>query len=162
MAKTRTVSKGQTLVAIVGEEGFRSWDTVWNDPGNAALAAQRRPGQLHVGDVLVIPDLQTKSVERPAFAPGEDPGRTYGFKVKGRPFKSYVSIVLHDEEGSSFPNHGYELRVDGRTYRGTTDANGRLVQEVPRGARRCQVTLWSDADGSEASWTLAIGAHEPA
>jgi len=49
-----TIEQGDHLPRIADENGFSDWHTIWDDPNNASLRAQRQdPGVLAPGDRLL-------------------------------------------------------------------------------------------------------------
>lgn len=167
MATTYTVQAGDTLAGIAFDHGFRSWETIYNHPQNAALRARRpNPSELYVGDQIYIPDKTTRTVELRAFGPNDDPGRKYAFVLKT--LKTYISLYLEDEDGAPYANKDYEVTIVAgdkeETYTGTTGADGLLAQSVAPKARSCVITLWPDKTGHPAetvTWTFELGATTP-
>lgn len=159
MPRVHTVAAGETMIRIIHEAGFADWWHVWNHPDNAALRAVREPARLSVGDRLVLPDPRPKVEKRPTFAASDDPASVHRFRRRGR-LKAYVSLVFEDDEGRRFPDHSYELRVDGQSYEGRTDGDGRLAVHVPFTARRGDVTLRGPDGRTVFRCRLSIGARE--
>jgi hypothetical protein len=56
------VQEGDCFLSIAYQHGF-FWETLWNLPANAELRNTRQdPGQLLVGDRVMVPDRQIKQV----------------------------------------------------------------------------------------------------
>ncbi len=56
MPKKHVVRRGESLLQLAYEAGFRRWEDVWNDPGNAQLRHHRADAQVLLpGDELSIP-----------------------------------------------------------------------------------------------------------
>lgn len=108
------VKEGETIVTIAAEEGLW-WEAVWLDERNRELRLSRKePEILAKGDVVYIPDQETKT----------ESGATekrHRFKRKGVPEKVVIRIVAPAEEpeeedvedeaifrDSYFPEEDYE------------------------------------------------------
>jgi hypothetical protein len=159
MPRVHTVAAGETFIRIIHEAGFADWGLVWDHPNNAALRAAREPARLLAGDRVFLPDPRPKVEARPTFAAGDDPASVHRFRRRGR-VKAYLSLVFEDEDGRRFPDHSYELRVDGQSYEGRTDGDGRLAVHVPFAARRGDVTLKAPDGRTVFRCRLSIGARE--
>jgi hypothetical protein len=109
MPEDYTVQAGDCMSSIAYERGF-FWQTLWNDPANAALKARRKnPNVLMTGDIVHIPDLTIK----------QEPGateKTHKFMLKGVPEKLRIKLL------------------DGNSRRGKTDGSGELVESIPPNA----------------------------
>ncbi len=134
MPRSHTAAHGESVESIAYANGL-FWETVWDDPGNAALREERvEPNVLAAGDVLVVPDLRPKEVEAAT-------GRRHVFRRRGVPSVLRVRLL----EGST-PRAGLAFTVDagGRLTRGSTDADGWveawLMPDVQRGELRIDAT----------------------
>jgi hypothetical protein len=150
----RVVSAGETLVSIAEETGH-FWQTIWNDPANAALKEARAdPNVLVPGDRLTIPPLRL-GVQACATA------RVHRFRRKGIPVK--VTFDVRADDGTVFKGKPYTLRVGTTVYEGATDDAGRVEHFVAASARTgvLHVELGEEGYPDFAEWTLDIGGLLP-
>lgn len=111
--------------------------TLWDHPSNAALRARRKyMNVLAPGDVLAIPDLETKTVECST-------GHVHTFRRRGIPALLRLRFLRDDKPRANVP---YRLVVGGAEQRGLTDAEGVLEAFVAPGAREGALILDDDED----------------
>ncbi|MEO8777134.1 MAG: peptidoglycan-binding protein [Rhodanobacter sp.] len=126
-----TVKQGDYLAKIASSFGFADWNTIWNDPNNAALKSQRKnPNVLYPGDQLFIPDKQTKDESRPA-------DQRAKFKVKRNPLK--LIVVLERAFNKPLANVACDVTIEGDTAKLTTDGNGKLQHDISAKAENVQL-----------------------
>lgn len=141
------VSQGECLSSIAAAHGL-SWKTIWNHPQNRELKAARKdPNVLRPGDRLYIPEPQAK--EHPAATDGR-----HRFVRKGVPSVLRLRILDGQQPRA---HEEYTLDVDGRIYRGQTDAEGRIEHPIPPGAIRGTLILGKDGE----TYPLALGHIDP-
>jgi hypothetical protein len=117
----RVVRHGDCLLSIAHQQGF-FWDTLWNLPANEKLRdARPDPGQLLVGDRIMIPERQAKTV------PANTDAHHRFFK-RGVPAKLRVVVEYEDAPVS---NSAYVLSLDGSIREGTTNEEGLLEVSIP-------------------------------
>jgi hypothetical protein len=126
-----TVSLGDSIPSLAKDNGFFP-DTIWNHPRNAGLRAKRKSqNQLFPGDEVFIPELrkgtQTRSTDS-----------THKFKRKGVPAKLVLQLK---KLGQPRKNEKYVLVIDGTSYSGTLDGEGKLQQFIPPDAKGGQLIL---------------------
>lgn len=115
------VQPGECFLSIAYQHGF-FWQTLWELPANRELRAARQdPGQLLVGDRIVIPDRRTKTVPKNTDA-------CHVFVKKGVPAKLRLVVEYEDMPVS---NSHYVLVLAGSTLRGITDEQGLLEVSIP-------------------------------
>src|SRR3990170_3615968 len=105
MPHSHTAARGESVESIAYAHGL-FWETVWDDPGNAALReARAEPNVLAAGDVLVVPDLRPKEEQAAT-------GRRHVFRRRGVPSVLRVRLL----EGST-PRAGlaYTVEAGGKT-----------------------------------------------
>ncbi len=147
MTVVHIVRQGECLASIAKQYGIGNLRAIFDHPENAELKKKRRnPNTLHPGDRLFIPERQVREYIKPT-------EQRHRFKIK-RP-KVKISLAAEDHEGKRFANAEYELVVDGKIFRGTTDANGVLEQEVPGDSRQGKLTIGAH------SWDLLISHLNP-
>ena len=123
MAGYYKVKQGDHLSSIAKAQGFSDYETIWNDPNNADLKAQREnPNVLYPGDMLYIPDRDPSEYPRPTDA-------RHKF-VRHKPTLT-LRLVLTDAYEEPIANASCTLQVGGSNYDLTTDADGRLQQDIP-------------------------------
>lgn len=160
MSKMYTVQTGDTLFSIAFQEGFRSWETIYNDAQNETLWNQRPDGTLVVGDQIFIPDKQPKTVTVQAFSADADPTSKITFVLKSLTLP--IQLYLQDEEDEPYSQKKYKVEAEGQTFEGTTDEAGGLSQQLPPTTNTFTVTLWPDETNLQDSrvWEFQLGATE--
>ncbi len=144
---THVVSAGECLPGIATQYGFHTPDAIWNHAANAELKSRRADWSiLHPGDKLLIPEKQNKQESRPD-------SQTHTFSIH-KPVK-VIRIVLEKEDGSRLANAPYRLLTSSGAYRGCTDAQGMLSQEVPMKEETAELSI----EGH--TWPLKIGHLNP-
>lgn len=133
--KQHTAQQGESVESIAHAAGH-IWETVWNHPDNAALRQLRRsPHVLLPGDVVFVPPLTAREVERPT-------GQQHPFHRKGVPSRLKVRFLVDDKPRASA---AYVFIVDGkREKEGQTDGDGLLDEPVSPLARRVEVHFPAD------------------
>ncbi len=141
MAKDHIVQQGQTLLSIAKAEGFRDWETIWNDPGNDGLRRQRASASaLAQGDTVHIPDLQRKRL-------AVDAGPVV--QCKAVSLRGYLSQELLDEYDQPHAQRTWKVLVDDKLeLTGTTDDQGHLLAAVPVDAKTAVVSVAVPMRGS--------------
>lgn len=147
MPTRHRVVKGDCISSLADQYGFAP-DVLWDHPENARLKSERGdPNVLLAGDEVFIPDKIVGVATCQT-------GRIHRFRRKGVPQRLEIHLVDNGEPRIKTP---YRLEVDGRTYEGTTDEKGMLVQWVPP---RCKRGLLVLAD--EETFEMDFGHLEPA
>lgn len=166
MTKTYTVKAGDTIFSITFQEGFRSWETIWNHPQNQALRTKRSdPNNLFIGDQIFIPDKTPKSVQIKAFTSDTDSKQKYTFKAKS--VKAQFSLRLEDEDDDPYIEKAYLLVVNTpekqEKIEGKTDVKGFLKAAIAPNARSLNLTLWTgnNREVDKVEWTFQLGATPP-
>lgn len=128
--KHHTVQQGESVESIAFTAGH-FWETVWKHPDNAALRELRRsPHVLLPGDVVFVPPLEQKEIERPT-------GQQHPFHRKGVPSRLKVRFLVDDKPRASA---AYAFFIDGKREKdGQTDGDGLLDEPVSPLARRAEV-----------------------
>ena len=147
MGKQHTVKQGEHLMRIAEQYGFSDYRVIWDAPENAELRNQRQsPDVLYPGDVLYIPDRETKQEECVT-------EQRHVLRVRGRTCK--LRLVCKDVDDQPIANTNCTLRVEGTTCELTTDANGMIEQEIPNTAERGTLKI------NEVEVPLFIGHLDP-
>ena len=148
------VVEGDSILSIATREGLLP-DTLWNDPGNADLKTARGDGEVLLpGDRVTVTPRRVRNEAR-------ETGARHVFKRVAVPCK--VTIVVEDDEGNPFAGKNYELRIDGRTQKGTTDDGGKIECDVSPVAVTGELKVWIEEPGFPQIWTreLRLGALHP-
>ena len=151
------VAAGETLVSIAEKYGH-FWQTIWDDPANAALRKARGDANAQIllpGDRLTIPPPRVKQVPCAT-------GRVHRFRRRGIPAKVFIRVQA--EDGTAIAGRPYTLHVAPHEYRGTTGDDGKIEHFVVTAAREgfLVVDLGADHDPPYAEWTLQVGFLDPA
>lgn len=141
------VKQGDHLSSIAKALGFSDYETIWNDPNNSDLKAQRvNPNVLYPGDTVYIPDRDPVEYPRPT-------DQRHKF-VRRKPDLKLV-LVLVDAYEKPIANASITLQVGGDKYDLTTDANGRFEQEIQADAHDALIII-KDAQTPFQDDTIAI------
>lgn len=93
------VETGDCVSSIAYENGF-FWETIWNHPKNANLKSERKdPNILKEGDVVFVPDLTVKQLDRAT-------DKRHTFVRKGAPAKLRFRIMEEPKPNQSKPAAG--------------------------------------------------------
>jgi hypothetical protein len=134
--RTRVLQQGEGVSSVGYQEGFFP-GTLWEHPSNAALRARRsNPNALMPGDVLTVPDLRPKQLSVPT-------GAKHTFRRKGVPAVFALQVFDGDTPRA---RQRYELDVDGKVLRGSTDGDGKLFEYVAPDAKRGRLTIGEDEE----------------
>ncbi len=121
MSHEHTVVAGDSMPSLAKRYGF-IWQSLWEHPNNRELAQRRvNPNTLMVGDVVFIPDIETKTIDI-------DTERRHRFRRRGIPSKLTLQLMDHGK-----PRMGIEYTIDlddGTSLRGTTDDQGYVRHPV--------------------------------
>ena len=149
------VQQGDYVSKIAAANGFSDFNTIWNDPGNAELKAQRvTPNVLAPGDKLHIPDKEVRTEARPTDA-------THEFVLSGKPLK--LRIVIHDMEDKPVSGKPCDLKVTGSPDVSplNTDGTGMVEREIKPDAADGTFKLKDDTLPIDLNLTLKIGHLDP-
>ena len=157
MSRMHTVKQGDTMILIAHQNGFASWETIWNHDRNSALREKRpNPQTLYPGDLIFIPEKETKQIAAAV-------NQKHTFKLKA-PHNPVFKVWLRDETAEPYANCRYALKIDGEIVQGRTTADGLVSKEVRPTAKHASLKLWlNDADPENvAEWEMDIGHLDPA
>ncbi len=144
-----TVSEGDCVSSIAFQHGFY-WQTLWNHPNNSDLRTLRKdPNVLAENDQIFIPDLRLKTEDRPTDA-------KHSFVRKGCPAKLKLRLMTNKKPRANVP---YTLVIDGKFYKGQTDAEGRIEQAIPPNASQGKLVLTTNGVAEEHD--LILGDLDP-
>jgi hypothetical protein len=149
MSKTVVSKDGESIISIAGANGYADWHTVYDANENADLRKKRPdPSVQAAGDEIFLPDFEALTLT--LSAPG-----TYTIHTKS--LYAQVHMLLNDPSGNPYAAKNWELKVNDRVYKGTTDAEGTVQQKVPASAIEGALTLFLDDAGEhKLEWTVEI------
>ena len=148
MSKEITIKKGDSLIRVANAHGFRSWETVWNDPGNDPLRERRSdPQVLYEGDRIVIPEKTQKVLAAAASS-------AHRFRAKSP--RCFLRIRLKDQGGEPFKEYAYEFTSCGKEWKVQTDANGIISVAVPPETTDGTLKFWPDPNDRDAFITCMV------
>jgi N-acetylmuramoyl-L-alanine amidase len=146
-----TVTQGDCINSIAAQWGL-FWETIWNDPKNAELAALRQnPNALLPGDKVFVPDKRKKEE-------GCETTRRHVFRIRGVPVRLNLQILDTGQK----PRAGlrYTLVIDGRQVDGVIPEDGRISEIIAPNAKKAKLTL-RPADGPVEEYDMNIGHMNP-
>ena len=145
-----TVKSGDCLSTIAAQYGFHNYRTIYDHPGNAALKAKRpNPNIIYPGDIVFIPDKETKALVVPAGAP-------HSFQLTTHQTRFRVRIQL----GVPFT---YHLDIEGDAFDGAV-ADGTVIDvPIPSHARVGKLSLWpnNETDKDPMALNVNLGGLDP-
>jgi len=126
------VKQGECITTIAQANGF-SGEALYKHPDNAELRKKRpNPNILHPGDKVVVPQLETKSVNAQT-------GTMHRFQVK-QP-KRELRLVLLDHDGKSIGDASYVLEAEGERVEGQTTRDGEIKQSISFDTRTVTLSI---------------------
>lgn len=128
---TLSVRQGDCVLSIARRYRLDP-KVIWEHPNNAELRRKRDVNVLLPGDALFVPEWEPKFVERPT-------GRLHRFVVRSRP--EHMVTLRFMKGGAPRAGVPYTLTIDGATYEGETDGDGRVRQAIAADARAGEITL---------------------
>ena len=136
MSDLHSVEQGEHLSQIAKLYGFPDYKILWDHPQNADLKNLRKnPNILFPGDQVFIPDMEEK----------EESGSTdkrHSFVLDKETLK--LRLVLEDNYEKPIAGAQCALLVDGQMFQLTSDAHGKLEQEIPLDAKEAWITIRGD------------------
>lgn len=154
------VQPGDCLSSIAAAHGMR-WQTVWDHSANAALKQHRgNPNILYPGDVIRIPDIESKDYSRPVDA-------RHRFKVRRQQTVLRVVVMI---EGQPVRNAPYTLQIGQETHTGSTNGEGKIEHDIQPTVHRATLRVILPAEMDEykklglqyLEYELMLGELDPA
>jgi N-acetylmuramoyl-L-alanine amidase len=147
------VKQGEHVVRIAAEHGFRKFETIWDDPNNAALKQKREnPNVLFPGDVVFVPEKETREESA-------ETAKLHRFKLRGEQLMLRLRVLDFDNE--PLTNTPCELQVDGQVQQFETDDDGRIEQAIPRTAEEALLLFKSPLVPFDTATRIKIGHLDP-
>ena len=144
--KKHIVKEGDCISSIAFQNGFFP-ETIWKDAANDELREQRKnPNVLMPDDVVAIPELRLKEVEKPS-------GEKHKFRRRGVPEKLRFQMLLNNQPRSDLE---YTVDIDGKLTKGLADVDGNVEIWVPPDATKGKLII-----SKEEQYDLALGALPP-
>lgn len=144
-----TIEPGDCLASVAVAHGWFP-DALWNHRANASLRKLRSDGYVLLpGDVIVIPEC------RPKIAAAAT-GHRHTFRRRGVPTRLRLRLL---DDGKPRAETPYTLAVQGRTFRGQTDADGNVVAWISPEAGRAVLTI--ETVTQVESYELLLGHLDP-
>jgi hypothetical protein len=159
--ETTPLGEGEHLVVagetvdLIAEASGHFWQTIWDDPANAALKeARAERNVLLPGDRLTIPPLRPKVAACAT-------GAVHRFRRRGVPSK--ISFVVRTPGGRVFANVPYQLTLGERVYEGKTDDGGAVERFVSASTTSAMLAVWLGIEGlpEVLTWNLQLGTLRP-
>jgi hypothetical protein len=89
---------------------------------NQELISHRDPNILFPGDIVYIPPLRDKSIDKAT-------DQKHRFALDR--FREHFEVTIKDSSGKPYDNIEYRLTIDGREFSGVTDASGKIrIEEL--------------------------------
>ncbi len=150
MPITHIIKQGESISSIAYEHGLLP-DTIWTHPDNKQLKEQRKdPNILLAGDSVFIPDKTTKEISKAT-------GATHQFRRKAVP--AILRIRFLDAKEKPRADIPYTLEVNGVISKGTTNAEGFLIEYIVPNAAQGKVLLGKEDRQKE--YKLKLGYLDP-
>lgn len=115
---------------LAERHGFSDHRTIWDHPDNAELKRRRSPTVLLPGDVVVIPERQSRAEVRGT-------GARHFFELSRTTLR--LRVRAFDRLRAPLPSSDRELSVAGRP--ADTDADGVLDMEIPADTRAAELSI---------------------
>ena len=133
------VDQGDWISKIANWYGFPKWESIWNDPDNAALREKRPdPNLIYPGDRVYIPSVSPKE------ATGSTAQR-HRYRLQGGTITFNLTLV--DQAGEPRPGVRYKLSVgcegsETLVFNKETDNDGLITHTIPKAS----TTGWLEVD----------------
>jgi hypothetical protein len=147
------VKQGEHIASIADTYGFSSWETVWDDSGNAELRKKRpNPNTLLPGDKVSIP-FPLKKEESCATE------QRHRFVCKVPPLKLRLKVL--DVAGNPISNATVKLSVGDEAGTLKTDASGMVEKTIFPTMHKIRVKIESDKLFEPFNSELFVGGLDP-
>lgn len=142
------VRQGDCLSSIANAFGFANFETIYQHPENAEFRKKRpNPNIICPGDVLFIPDLETKQ-----HAAATD--QKHSFVMKRAHVR--LRLRLEDDLHRPYTNTKYQLRIGNKYWKGSTDGSGMVDQEIPADAVEGEITIFPSGLPADSGYTFSL------
>jgi len=117
-----TVSLGETVSKIAGDQKLADYRVIWKHPSNKDFAKDRDPNLLYPGDELFVPEQQQKDMIATT-------GVTHQFRKKVP--TNELKLRMLDGNMNPIVEGDYTLKVGDESFSGKTDDKGWIVHTIP-------------------------------
>lgn len=120
-----TVKQGDWLSSIAKKFGIGDWKRIYDHPKNKEFKEKRPdPNVIYPGDKLFIPEQEYIEIEPKRVNPNVQKIVVSDLE------KETIQIIFKDEEGKPVANQPYKFKIGGYEKEGTTDGNGKMIEEI--------------------------------
>lgn len=153
MARSHTIAEGDCCSSLAAAAGLLDHHAVYDHGDNAALKARRpNPNMLLVGDVVQVPEVETRTVDAATT-------RRHRFVVESRPVKLRIKLV--DRQGRALSNTPWRLTWAGGQQDGVLGGDGKIEAVIPATVTAARLVLDPDAPPPTPPTTPAPPADPP-
>lgn len=141
MTRSHTIVEGDCCSSLAAAAGLPDYHSVYDHGDNADLKARRpNANALLVGDVVAVPEVETKTVDAATT-------RRHRYVVTVRAVKLRVKVL--DREGRPLRGKAWRLTWGGGQRDGTLGSDGKIEAEVPATVSAARLVLDPDAPPPE-------------
>lgn len=127
------VQEGEWLTSIARGYGFPRAEDIYDyEPNEPFRKLRPDPSVIFAGDELWVPPCPYETeLELPST------GGEVSYKITGeRPELETIDLIINGADGEALKNESYVLRISGHMRKGSTDGDGRLLEEFDPGILR--------------------------
>lgn len=158
MPTSHTVQQGENLAKIAKQYGFKSHNTIWDDPSNEELRRNRlSPNILYPGDVINIPDKTSYKIKLPT-------NKVHTLVVRSPPPQK-LRIKVLDQDGVNWQGIRATLVVGEESIDTVLTENGFIELYLPEDHEdtgTLELYLDEDSEQPSHSFTLNLSHLDPA
>jgi hypothetical protein len=137
------VKQGDHLSGIAHAFGYSDYDTIWNDPNNAALKQLRKnPHVLFPGDSIFIPDKESQTYPRPT-------EKRHDFVLKAKPLQ--IKIRMERAYLKAISSTQCDLTVGTDKGDLVSDGDGAVQRAIAKDAEQATATIHEPIPGTPAT-----------
>lgn len=142
MARSHTITEGDCCSSLAASSGLLDHHAIYDHGDNAELKSRRpNSNMLVVGDVLSIPEVETKTLDAATT-------RRHRYVVTVRAVKLKLKVL--DRQGNAVSGKAWRLVWPGGQRDGTLGGDGAIDEEIPATVTAATLTLDPDAPPPEA------------
>lgn len=137
MTRSHTIAEGDCCSSLAAAAGLLDHHAVYDHGDNADLKSRRpNPNMLMVGDVVAVPEVETKTVDAATT-------RRHRYVVEVRGVKLRLKVL--DREGRPLSGKPWRLTWGGGQRDGTLGGDGKIEAELPATVTAARLVLDPDA-----------------
>lgn len=142
-----TIKQGDTLPRIAAAAGLGSWQQIHGHAENTGFRSKYSdPNLLFPGETIFVPDRQQRDESA-----STDQRHQYQYS---RP-KQKLRIAIEDQDCQRMTSTAYEIAIDGKLTKGTTDGEGIIDLDIAVDAESATLKI------GDYRWAIAIGHLNP-